>query len=106
MMAKTSFSAWALAKVLGIISPKMRITIVVIPVLILTTSDLKYLEEIIVTKLAARMFAILLPTKIVLSSSLDFPTIKVIVFPLLPPSSIICFARSIPTDIKTASEAE
>ena len=85
---------------------KIKITIVVIPVLILTTSDLKILDVIIVTKLAAKIFAILLPTSIVLKISLDFSTMKFMTLPRDPPCSIIWRALSIPIDIKTASEEE
>ena len=88
------------------ISPKIKIIKVVIPTLIPTASSLKKRVAIAVVKLAAKIFAILLPTRMVASNSLGFSVMKAMAAAFLPPALMSCRARSIPIDINTASEPE
>ena len=65
MQGRARASPWFRANVLGVISPKIKITIVAKPTEIATASSAKYREAIEVVNAATKLFTKLLPTKIV-----------------------------------------
>jgi hypothetical protein len=101
-----NLSDWPLPNVLGAISPKSKMIIVVTPTLMARASFEKYLSVIFEERVAIKILTKLFPTRIVVRISLGISSHFFMAHESTPCSSAICFAFSWGKERSAASEPE